>query len=91
MFSCETRNKRAFVQTMCKKLRGFTRWKIVDPVRFKGSLLLRCSDRVSIQQLFSCEFCFEVQIEDIGTREFFGGFLYMLALIRSSKNSSGNI
>lgn len=62
-FFCETKNKNAFVQTVCRKLKRITSWKTVEPRGFCGGLLLGWSDKVVVKQVVSADFCFEVEFK----------------------------
>lgn len=63
VFICRTKNKKLFVQTVCKKLTGLTGWEIVEPAGFCRGLLLGWSNNCTIKHLVSTDFCMEVEFE----------------------------
>lgn len=77
IFLCEIKNKNAFVQAVCEKLRWITNWKIMDLRGLSGGILLGWSQQIQVKQVVSNDFCFEVEIEEVnhpGT--FWGIFVY---------------
>lgn len=66
VFLCETKKKKAFVQTVFKKLKGIVGYKIVDPKGLSGGLALGWSANISVKQVVKTDFCVEVEIEVAG-------------------------
>lgn len=65
IFLCEIKNKNAFVQAVCKKLRWITNWKIMDLRGLSGGILLGWSQQIQVKQVVSNDFCFEAEIEEV--------------------------
>lgn len=63
IFLSETKKKKCFVTTVCKRLKCKDRWAVVDPVGRQGGMLLFWSENVKVCQLIKSEFCLEVEIE----------------------------
>lgn len=77
VFLCETKNKKSFVKLLCKKLKGITSWEIVEPRGFSGGLLLGWSDKITVRQVISTDFYFEVQFKVPGLlQNCWGGFCF---------------
>lgn len=67
MFLCETKKKKAFVEIVFKKLKGITRYEVVDPKGLSGGLTIGWPDNVTVRQVIAIGFCFEVELEDPGS------------------------
>lgn len=64
---CETKRKKGFVGTVCKKLRWNDRWAVVDPIGKSGGLLLSWSEEVIVYQIRSSNFYIDVEFETLET------------------------
>lgn len=63
MFICETKRKKYFVGTACKKIGWDDRWIIVDSIGKSGGLLLCWGKDISIYQIITTSFSIEVEFE----------------------------
>lgn len=64
-FLCETKKKRSFVQTVCRKLKYRIRNIIVDPVGLSGGLLVCWFAGILIKQIVTNSICIEDEYEDL--------------------------
>lgn len=62
-FIIETKHKKGFLKTVCKRLMCKDRWDVVDPTGRKGVLLIFWGDNVKICQMIKSAFCIEVEVE----------------------------
>lgn len=62
-FISETKQKRGFVNTVCKRLNCGNRWEVVDPVGKSRGLLVCWREGVNICQRLKSDFCFEMEVE----------------------------
>lgn len=66
-FICETKRKKGFISTVCKKLGQGDRWFVVDPIGGNGGLLLGWEKEVFIYQIMNTTFSIELEFEISGT------------------------
>lgn len=67
-FICETKQKKPFVQPVCRKLKLADRWQVIDPVGRSGVLLLFGSQNIQIVQIIISSFCIEVENQSSETK-----------------------
>lgn len=63
IFICETKRKKGFVSTVCKKMGLGDRWYVVDPIGKSGGLLLEQGTDVTIFQIITTAFSMEIEFE----------------------------
>lgn len=61
-FVCETKQKKRFVNIVCKSLKVIKE-EVVDPIGRKGGLLLFWGEEVIVSQIIKFDFCVEMKIE----------------------------
>lgn len=81
MFVSETKRKKGFVGTVCKKLGWGDRWFVVDPIGRSGRLLLGWNDEVLVYQIRSSAFSLEVELETSETN----GKMWTILVYASNK------
>lgn len=62
-FTSETKQKKSFVNTVCRRLKSKDWWEVVDPIGRKDWLLIFWGERVQICQIIKFEFCIEVEVK----------------------------
>lgn len=62
-FVCETKRRKGFVATVCKKLGWGERWYTIEPVEKSGGMLLGWRSEVTVHQIHSIDYSIEVEFE----------------------------
>lgn len=57
----ETKQKRGFINTVCRSIKCRDRWECVDPIGKSGGLWIFWGLNVQVCQLIKLEFCVEVE------------------------------
>lgn len=63
VFTSETKQKKRFVNIVCKRLKCKDRWEVVDPISRRWGLLLFRGEEVKVCQIVKSEFCMEMEFE----------------------------
>lgn len=83
MFICETKKKKSFVSTICKKIGWGERQYAVDPIGQNGLLILGWGRDVTIYQIKNTTFSVEVEFETLKTK----GRMWTIFVYANNKES----
>lgn len=59
---CETKKKKSFVQTVCRKLKFQNRWSTVKPNGLSGGLLSCWSENITVHNIISNSFVLKLNL-----------------------------
>lgn len=62
-FVSETKQKKSFIKTVCKRLKCNENWEVVNPVGRKGGLFLFWGDNITVCSIVKQDFSIEVEVE----------------------------
>lgn len=89
VFLYETKKKKGFVQSVCKKLKYQSRSLVVDPSGLSGGLLLCWSNKIVVKQILANNFVLNWNLKIQTHAGLVGEFLFILIKIKLSANYSG--
>lgn len=62
-FLSETKQKKGFVNTVCRRLKCKDRWEVVDPIGSKGGMLVMWGESVRVKQIIKSDFSIELEVD----------------------------